>query len=122
MDIPVGQRAGGGAGRLASDADEAPKAAAADRDSSSAPRSTRSTDPVHARRLIGACSRNDRPWYVVESRPCRGNAPAACDRASGRRGTAIGVTAADWTGSERNVAMRVIMRLVGRATDIPELA
>jgi hypothetical protein len=38
------------------------------------------------------------------------------------KGTPILVTAADWTDTERNVAMRVIMRLVGRATDIPELA
>jgi hypothetical protein len=38
------------------------------------------------------------------------------------KGTPILLTAADWTDTERNVAMRVIMRLVGRTTDIPDLA
>ena len=37
------------------------------------------------------------------------------------KGTTIMFTAAEWTDIERNVAMRVIMRLVGRATD-PDLA
>jgi hypothetical protein len=38
------------------------------------------------------------------------------------KGASLLLTGADWTDTERNVAMRVIMRLVGRATDIPELA
>ena len=38
------------------------------------------------------------------------------------KGTTIMLSAAEWTDIERNVAMRVIMRLVGRAADIPELA
>jgi hypothetical protein len=37
-------------------------------------------------------------------------------------GASLLLTSVDWTDSERNVAMRVIMRLVGRANDIPELA
>jgi hypothetical protein len=38
------------------------------------------------------------------------------------KGASLLLTGADWTDTERNVAMRVIMRLVGRTTDIPELA
>jgi hypothetical protein len=38
------------------------------------------------------------------------------------KGASILLTGTDWTDTERNVAMRVIMRLVGRAADIPELA
>jgi hypothetical protein len=38
------------------------------------------------------------------------------------RGVSLLLTSVDWTDTERNVAMRVIMRLVGRTTDIPDLA
>ena len=38
------------------------------------------------------------------------------------KGASLLLTGADWTDTERNVAMRVIMRLVGRTSDIPELA